>query len=364
MRSDRHILFWLVALIAVVVIVGLLREVLLPFVLGLLLAYFFNPLVDGLTDKGLGRIAGSALIVAGLIGSLAMVVLYVVPVLAVQLAELARTLPADLERLGAMIEAWARLQLGDRFAQVQSGLAEALKTAADNWAGLAGWLAGELWSRGQVMIQILAVALVTPLVMFYVLIDWHAMLQKIDALLPRDQAATIRAIASEIDEAISAFIRGQGVVCFILGLYYSSALSIAGLDYALLVGVGTGILSFIPFVGWATGLLTASVLAVMQSWPDLVLLGTVVAIFLGAQALDAGFLSPKIVGSKIGLHPVWLILALFVFSYLFGFVGTLVAVPVAAALGVLVRFAVKLYLQSDVYKGHDPVTEREHIERV
>jgi predicted PurR-regulated permease PerM len=190
------------------------------------------------------------------------------------------------------------------------------------------------------------------------------MLQKIDALLPRDQAATIRAIASEIDEAISAFIRGQGVVCLILGLYYSSALSIAGLDYALLVGVGTGILSFIPFVGWATGLLTASVLAVMQSWPDLVLLGTVVAIFLGAQALDAGFLSPKIVGSKIGLHPVWLILALFVFSYLFGFVGTLVAVPVAAALGVLVRFALKLYIESDVYKGHDPVTEREHIERV
>ena len=128
-------------------------------------------------------------------------------------------------------------------------------------------------------------------------------------------------------------------------------LTAAGLHYGLLVGLGTGVLSFVPFVGWALGLITATTIAVVQFWPEYLPILEVIAIFIGAQVLDAGFLSPNIVGSKIGLHPVWLIFSLFVFSYLFGFVGVLVAVPIAAAVGVLVRFALNLYLESDVYRG-------------
>ena len=154
--------------------------------------------------------------------------------------------------------------------------------------------------------------------------------------------------------AVSAFIRGQGVVCVILALYYSAALSLAGLEYGLLVGLATGVLSFVPFVGWALGLLTALSLAAVQFWPDATQIGIIGAVFAGGQLLDAAFLSPQIVGSRIGLHPVWLLFALFVFSYLFGFVGVLVAVPVAAAIGVLVRFALKLYLESSVYTGAKP----------
>jgi predicted PurR-regulated permease PerM len=154
-----------------------------------------------------------------------------------------------------------------------------------------------------------------------------------------------------VNDAVSAFIRGQGTVCFVLAIYYSLALSVMGLRYGLLVGLATGLMSFVPFVGWALGFITATIIAVVQFWPDAVPILTVVGIFAGAQVLDAGFLSPNIVGSKIGLHPVWLIFSLFVFSYLFGFVGVLVAVPIAAAIGVLVRFALKIYLESPLYSG-------------
>jgi predicted PurR-regulated permease PerM len=193
--------------------------------------------------------------------------------------------------------------------------------------------------------------LVTPLVVFYLLIDWHPMLAKIDGWLPRGHAHSIRAIASDMNDAISAFIRGQGTVCIILGGFYAAALSFLGLNYGLLVGLATGLLAFIPFIGWALGLITALGVAVVQFWPDSTPPLLVAGVFLAGQLLDAGLLSPKIVGSKIGLHPVWLIFSLFVFSYLFGFVGAIVAVPVAAAIAVLVRFAVTVYLESPVYRG-------------
>jgi predicted PurR-regulated permease PerM len=154
-----------------------------------------------------------------------------------------------------------------------------------------------------------------------------------------------------MNDAVAAFVRGQGTVCIILALYYAVALSAIGLNYGLLIGLATGAMSFVPFVGWALGFITAITVAVMQSWPDLVPILLVTGVFLVAQALDAAYLGPTIVGSKIGLHPVWLIFALFVFSYLFGIVGTLVAVPLAAALGVLIRFALDVYLKSAVYRG-------------
>ncbi len=204
----------------------------------------------------------------------------------------------------------------------------------------------------------------TPVVVFYLLVDWHPMVAKLDGWLPRDHAPTIRRLASEINDAVSAFIRGQGTICLILGLLYAVALSAAGIRYGVLIGLATGLLAFVPYVGWALGLLAAVVAALAQAWPNLAPLLMVLGIFAAGMALEAVVLSPKIVGEKIGLHPVWLMFALFVFSYLFGFVGMLVAVPVAAAVGVLVRFAIEVYLGSTVYLGkgaaeaRPPVAER------
>jgi predicted PurR-regulated permease PerM len=183
------------------------------------------------------------------------------------------------------------------------------------------------------------------------------MLEKLNGWLPRDHQTTIRRLSTDINNAVAAFIRGQGLVCLVLGLLYALGLTFVGLKYGLLIGIGTGIASFVPIVGWALGLIVALVLAALQFGPLPGPLVQVALVFVAGQAVDAALLSPKLVGEKVGLHPVWLMVALFVFSYLFGFVGVLVAVPVAAAVGVLVRFALEVYLSSSIYQGRSALPD-------
>jgi predicted PurR-regulated permease PerM len=353
MRAERQVLFWLTAAILLMAVIGLLKDILLPFVVGITIAYFLNPIVDRLTAWGFNRVVASLLIVAtgGVLLVVALVLL--VPLVLSQAQQFAVALPDEIERLRALIEAWARERFGPGFSGFEAGLSRAADALSQNWTSLAGWAATSIWSRSLAIFNFLALMLVTPLVIFYLLVDWHPMLAKIDGWLPRGHTASIRALAAEMNEAIAAFIRGQGTVCIILGVFYAASLTASGLNYGLFVGLATGVLAFIPFVGWALGLLTAVGLAVVQFWPDTLHILMVAGVFLVGQALDAGFLSPKIVGSKIGLHPVWLIFSLFVFSYLFGFVGALVAVPLAAATAVLVRFALEVYLGSPVYHGRE-----------
>jgi len=357
MRIERQVLFWLSAALLSVLLIGLLRPVMLPFVAGIVIAYFLNPAADTLASWGIPRVIAAVLIIALFAAAIIVALVFLVPLLMTQAQEFAIALPTELARLRELVEGWARAQLGSHYADFQAGMERASSALSDNWASLAGAVATKLWSQGRAVFDFMALLLVTPLVVFYVLIDWYPMLAKIDSWLPRDHAATIRRLASEINAAVSAFIRGQGTVCLVLAIYYAVGLSAVGLRYGLLVGLGTGILSFVPFVGWALGFITAGVIAVVQFWPEPISILIVVGIFLGAQVLDAGFLSPNIVGSKIGLHPVWLIFSLFVFSYLFGLVGVLVAVPIAAAVAVLVRFALKVYLDSDVYRGGEAAVE-------
>jgi predicted PurR-regulated permease PerM len=355
MRIERQVLFWLIALVVCVIILGALRDILLPFVVGMIIAYAFNPIVDWLMARGLSRTVASVVILAAVITVLAVLLVQVAPLLFYQAQNLALGLPGQLKHLRGVIEALAREQLGSRFPEFSAALDRMTSALSENWANIASAAAKSVWDQLRSLFNFISLLLVTPLVAFYMLVDWHPMLAKIDGWLPRDHAPTIRRLGSEVNGAVSAFIRGQGVVCLILALYYSVALSFAGLEYGLLVGLVTGVLSFVPFVGWALGLLTALGLAVVQFWPNATQIAMIGAVFAGGQLLDAAVLSPQIVGSRIGLHPVWLLFALFVFSYLFGFVGVLVAVPVAAAIGVLVRFALKLYLESSVYNGAKPI---------
>lgn len=351
MRVERHVLFWLAAAAAVLLFVALLRDILLPFVAGMVLAYFLNPIADRLERAGLGRLAAALLIVAivGVLVALATVLL--VPFTANQLRQLADTLPADLDRLKQAVETRAASWLGDRYPMLRPAMDRAFMELSQNWSSALGAVVRSLWSQGLAIVNFVSLLLVTPVVVFYLLVDWHPMLSKVDGWLPRDHVITIRRLAAEINDAVSAFIRGQGTICIIMAAFYAVALSWAGVRYSFLIGLATGVMSFVPFVGWALGLLIAGAVAVTDPWPNLTLLLTTAGIFAAGVAVDSTVLSPKIVGSKIGLHPVWLIFALFVFSYLFGFVGVLVAVPVAAAFGVLVRFALETYLGSSVYKG-------------
>jgi predicted PurR-regulated permease PerM len=351
MRVERHVLFWLAAAVAVLALVALLKDILLPFVAGMVLAYFLNPIADRLQRLGLGRVGAALLIVALVAVLVALAAVLLVPFGANQLRQLADTLPADLDRLRQAAETWAASWLGDRYPVLRPAIDRAFMELSQNWSSAVGAVMRSLWSQGLAIVNFVSLLLVTPVVVFYLLLDWHPMLDKIDGWLPRDNVATIRRLAGEINDAVSAFIRGQGTICIVLAVLYSMALTWAGVRYGILIGLATGVMSFVPFVGWALGLLVASAVAVTDPWPNLTLLLTVVGIYLAGMALDSAVLSPKIVGRKIGLHPVWLIFALFVFSYLFGFVGVLVAVPVAAAFGVLVRFALETYLASSVYKG-------------
>ncbi|MFA5900393.1 MAG: AI-2E family transporter [Hyphomicrobium sp.] len=351
MRVERQVLFWLTAGLILILLIALLRAVILPFVAGMVIAYFLNPAADRLTQWGLPRGIAATVIVAAFGSVIAVALVFLVPLLLSQAQQLAAALPDEITRLRALLETWARERFGVHYPDLATGIERSSQALTENMAGLFGYLAGSLWSQGRALFDFLSLLLVTPLVVFYMLIDWHPMLAKVDSWLPRAHAPTIRRLAGEVNDAVSAFIRGQGAVCLILAIYYAVALGAMGLRYGLLVGLVTGLMSFVPFVGWALGFIIATTIAVVQFWPDAVPILTVVGIFAMAQLLDAGFLSPNIVGSKIGLHPVWLIFSLFVFSYLFGFVGVLVAVPIAAAVGVLVRFALRIYLASPLYSS-------------
>ncbi|CAN1724143.1 AI-2E family transporter [Hyphomicrobium sp. 1Nfss2.1] len=356
MRVERQVLFWLSAGLVLILLIALLRGVILPFVAGMVIAYFLNPAADRLARWGLPRGIAATLMVAAFACIIAAALIFLVPLLLTQAQQFAVALPDEIARLRGLLDVWARERLGTHYPEVAAGLDRSSNAIAENITSLAGFVAGSLWSQGRALFDFLSLLLVTPLVVFYMLIDWHPMLAKVDSWLPRAHAPTIRRLASEVNDAVSAFIRGQGTVCLVLSIYYAVALGLMGLRYGLLVGLATGLMSFVPFVGWALGFITATTIAIVQFWPDAVPILIVVGIFAGAQVLDAGFLSPNIVGSKIGLHPVWLIFSLFVFSYLFGFVGVLVAVPIAAAIGVLVRFALKIYLASPLYSGIAPPT--------
>lgn len=351
MRIERQVLFWLLAAVGLLALMAMLRDILLPFVVGMIVAYFLNPLADRLERAGLGRMSAAALIVlaGGVIAIAALV--FVLPFLTNQLRVLGETMPDDLARLKASFEAWMAARLGDRFPLFQKGLESALQELQQSWSTSLGLVAKAVWQQGMAIVNFVSLLLVTPVVVFYLLVDWHPMVEKLDGWLPRDHAATIRRLSGEINLAVSAFIRGQGTICLILGAFYAIALTIAGVRYGVLIGLATGILAFVPYVGWALGLIAALAVALIQSSNDLLPVAKVAGIFAAGMAMDTAVLSPKIVGEKVGLHPVWLMFALFVFSFLFGFVGVLVAVPVAAAIGVLVRFALEIYLGSSVYRG-------------
>lgn len=351
MRAERQLLFWLVTLALLVAAIALLKNILLPFVVAIVLAYFLNPIADWLQRRGLGRILAAALIVGLVALLITLVVVLLGPVVVDQVRRLVAALPGELDRLKAALEAFASTWLAPGTSTFRTALDRSINDLSQNWTSTAAAIVASMWSGGLALVNFVSLLLITPVVVFYLLVDWHPMLERLDQALPREHAATVRRLAGEINDAVAAFIRGQGAICLVLGVFYAVGLVWAGIEYGLLVGLTTGGLAFIPVIGWLLGLITAAGLALVQFWPDPTPLLKVVAVLVTGLAVDATFLSPRFVGKKIGLHPVWLIFALFVFSYLFGLVGTLVAVPLAAAIGVLVRFAVQVYLESTVYRG-------------
>lgn len=350
MDLQRQVFFWIGALAVFILLVWALSGVLLPFVAGMALAYLFNPLARFLERFGMSRLIASLLIIIVFVLVFIVLVLMIAPVLGGQLTAFIENLPEYVRRVQAVVadRPWLRDAFGDTLAK-DASLADLVKQSA-------GWLTTfirGLWSGGQTIIAVLSLIVVTPVVAFYLLYDWDRMLAAVDSWVPLHHRETVRELAREIDHAIAGFVRGQTAVCLILGSFYAVALTLSGLNFGLLIGLVSGLITFIPYIGSMTGLVLSAGVAVAQFWPDWTWIVLILAIFFAGQFLEGYILVPKMVGESVGLHPVWLMFALFAFGYLFGFLGLLMAVPMAAAVGVLARFALRRYLASSLYTGAD-----------
>ena len=347
---QRHLAFWLMALAAFILLLWLLSGILLPFVAGLAIAYLLNPLADRLVKLGLNRMIAALLIITVAVLIFIAVILLVVPLIAGQLSSFIDSIPAYVAKLQALItdqsRPWLQKLLGSGFSP-QKSLGDVVTQGM-------GWVTAfltSLWSGGRAVVSLFSLIVVTPVVAFYLIYDWHRMVRAVDSWIPVQQRETVHGLAREIDATISGYVRGQATVCLVLGSFYAVALMLSGLNFGLLIGLISGLISFIPYVGSMTGLVLSVGVAVVQFWPHYTSILIVLGIFLVGQFLEGNVLSPKLVGESVGLHPVWVIFALLAFGYLFGFVGLLVAVPLAATIGVLVRFALRRYLQSSIYTG-------------
>lgn len=348
----RQIRFWLVSAIILTVFLYVFSGILLPFVAGMVLAYFLDPVADRLERLGLSRLMATVVILVAFIVVLVLAVVILVPVLASQMADFASKLPDYLTRLQSLITSFDPKWLEEKFGVDANGLREGLNSLLTSGFGLLTTVFTSIWSSGVALVSVVSLFVVTPVVAFYMLLDWDRMVAIVDSWVPRDYVKTVRAIARDINTATAGFVRGQGTLCLVLGAMYATGLTLTGLNFGILIGLFAGLISFIPYVGSLTGLVLAVGVAFVQFWPDWTMIAAVAGVFFVGQFIEGNILQPRLVGKSVGLHPVWLMFALFAFGALFGFVGLLIAVPASAAVAVLVRFAIARYLESPLYKGH------------
>jgi predicted PurR-regulated permease PerM len=329
-----------------------LRDVLLPFIAALALAYLLDPLADRLERLGMSRLAATILILVVFLLLFVIALVLLVPLLGQQLAGLVARLPGDAAKLQALV-----LERGGPWLERLGGtqLTEDARNSLGNLVGEAtkwvGSVLQSLWTGGTAIIGVFSLLVLTPVIAFYLLVDWDRMVATVDSWLPLDHRETIRGLLREMDGSIAGFLRGQALVCLLLGLFYAIGLSMLGVNFGALIGIISGFLSFIPYVGSLTGLVLSVGVAIVQFWPDWTWSLATLAVFAAGQFLEGNILQPKLVGNSIGVHPVWLMFALLAFGSLFGFVGLLLAVPLAAVIGVLCRFALRQYLASNIYHG-------------
>ncbi|MGL5784927.1 MAG: AI-2E family transporter [Alphaproteobacteria bacterium] len=352
----RAPLFWGILFGVFCVLFYLLQGMLMPFVAGFLIAYIFNPLVQKAEQCHLPRALGSSLIIGTFILLILIFLFVTIPFVKSELLFLLGHFPEYGQHVLKKIEPFFK-----NFSQyVSVEEFESLKKMATGSLGqILSWFLtflGTVFTSGLALANILAFIFVAPVVAFYLLKDWQILLAKFDALIPRNQVTRFRFFFREIDKTLGGYARGQLLVCVILALYYSTALAFTGLDSAFIIGTLTGLLAFVPYVGFLTSLLIALILGAIQftTWGGIGLIGLVYA---GGQFLETFFLTPKFVGGHTGLHPVWIMFALFAGGVLSGFTGVLLALPVAAVLGVCVRFMIQAYLDSSLYNSKIPKSD-------
>ena len=343
-----QIKYWTIAASILLIFLWLLGDILLPFVLGAAIAYLLDPIVDRLERLGTGRVLGTILILMAAFFVLFFIFLLLIPLVIDQFRLLAAAAPDLVTSVQALVL--------NQIASI-SPESEALNSTVSNLSTMAqeklGIIFGSVMASAISLIDVIMLMVITPVVAVYLLVDWDRILEKINELLPLDHASVVRSLASEIDSTLSAFVRGMIAVCLVLGIYYATALSLIGLEFGLIIGFIAGLVSFIPYVGALLGGVLAIGLALIQFWGDFELIALVVGVFIVGQIFEGNILTPKLVGNSVGLHPVSLILALSLFGAFFGFIGLLLAVPLAASAGVILRFFIKKYKMSRLFLGEN-----------
>jgi predicted PurR-regulated permease PerM len=350
MSGRTYVLVWLGLLAALIIVLIVLRGILLPFVIGMAVAYFLDPVADRLERWGMSRTLATSLLTAVFLIVVLVAVAFLLPVLQQQLVNFLANVPGYFNT----IRDWAQPIIERWLAKLDPADVQRLENAVGDFSGRAVQyvldLIGSVWAGGMALVSFFGFLFITPVVTFYLLRDWDGLIGRINAWLPVRYAPTIGEQAREMDRTLAGFVRGTGLVCLILAGYYGAALSLAGLDFGLIVGIAAGLISFVPYLGSIGGLAVSVGLSVLQfdeGWRVLVVVG----IFGIGQVLEGIVLTPKLVGDRVRLHPVWVIFAVLAGGALFGFVGMLVSLPMAAMIGVLVRFGISHYLASPLYHG-------------
>jgi len=357
----RPLAFWIALLAVIIAALVLLREILLPFAAGMMLAYLLDPLATRLERLGMNRLIATLVIMGVFILVVIVLIFLTAPIIIAELAKFIERFPLYVRQLAELASdpsrPWLRKVVGEGLVTAERSINE-LATLGADWSAT---FLRSVWSGGRALISVFSLSVVTPIVTYYLIYDWNRMIAAVDAWVPPARRDVVRAIAREIDDTTSGFVRGQSTLCLILGLFYAAALSLIGLDHGLLIGLAAGLIGFVPYLGSLTGLVVSTCVAIAQFWPRWGLIALVPAIFFVGQTLADYVLSPYLVGRRVNLNPVWLLFALFAFAYLFGFLGLLIAVPLASAIGVLMRFAMKQYLASPFYAGDATTRARDTL---
>ncbi len=353
MSLRNQVFIWLGFFAALFIILYVFRSVLLPFVVGSALAYLLNPLVNALQRIGIRRGIATGIVLLSVVTIIVSLIVAFMPLVGQQVGGLIARLPGYATELQELARRWApelNAWLGpERAAQLERSLEDMLGQAV----GLVGTISAEIIANSMTLISVIGFFVFTPVIAFYMLLDWQGMVRGLYGLLPRQYAPEIEGLLHEIDSSMGGVIRGQGGVILILAAFYATALSLAGLNFGLAIGLIAGLLSFVPYFGFAIGLMLSMGVGIVQFWPDWLMIIVIFGIYMVGQFLEGNILYPKLVGSSININPVWLMFALLAFGFLFGFVGLLLAVPLAAIGGVLVRFGVRKYKASSLYRGQD-----------
>lgn len=384
MTLQRQAMFWALAAVALIAFIFVFRSILLPFVAGMAIAYLLDPAADWFERRGFSRLMATLTIAVLALLFIALGLVLIVPLLIEQLFGLVEALRPyipetlrtifglaedDYQAIAALLTPSSEADIATRSALLPTEMSfdaiiawlgtiniDAVRSFIEANAGTMAALLGRVFDQGAAVFGLLSTLVITPIVAMYMLYDWDRLVARGDALLPRDHADTIRDLLNKINKVLSGFIRGQFVLALILGAFYAIALTAVGLNFGLLIGLGAGLLSFIPYIGSVTGFVVSVGVALVQFWSEPWWIVAVAGIFAFGQFVEGNFLQPKIVGDATGLHPIALFFALLAFGSLFGFVGLLIAVPLAASIGVLVRFGTEHYRQSVYFNGNSKQT--------